>query len=131
MYPSAAEGSSLSSQSPQAPGGPGHEIKDPSSPDSKSQPSPRIKGSNREKSAQETSNLCNVVARQVPDQKMDFEMQAQEKTCLGTSLIWMLSKDLLDTHGTLFTVTWQPGWERGLGENGFMIMYHNVPLLFT
>ena len=26
---------------------------------------------------------------------------------------------------------WQPGWERSLGENGYMYMYSWVPLLFT
>ena len=27
------------------------------------------------------------------------------------------------THGTLFNVMWQPGWEGSLGENGYMYMY--------
>ena len=26
-------------------------------------------------------------------------------------------------HGTLFNVTWQPGWEGSLGENGYICMY--------
>ena len=26
-------------------------------------------------------------------------------------------------HGTLLNVTCQPGWEGGLGENGYMYMY--------
>ena len=26
-------------------------------------------------------------------------------------------------HGTLPNVMWQPGWERSLGENGYMYMY--------
>ena len=25
-------------------------------------------------------------------------------------------------HGTLLNVMWQPGWEGGLGENGYMFM---------
>ena len=32
---------------------------------------------------------------------------------------------------TLLNVMWQPGWEWGLGENGYMRMYSRVPLLFT
>ena len=33
-------------------------------------------------------------------------------------------KDLLYTaHETLPNVMWQPGWEGGLGENGYMHMY--------
>ena len=38
-----------------------------------------------------------MAARQVPDQKMDFEMQAQEKTCLRNIPPWITNKDLLDT----------------------------------
>ena len=26
-------------------------------------------------------------------------------------------------QGTLLNVMWQPGWEQGLGENGYMYMY--------
>ena len=26
-------------------------------------------------------------------------------------------------HGTLLYVMWQPGWERSLGENGYMYIY--------
>ena len=33
--------------------------------------------------------------------------------------------------GTLLNVMWQPGWERGLGENGHMNTYVRVPLLST
>ena len=33
-------------------------------------------------------------------------------------------------HGTLLNVMCQPGWERGLGENGYMYMYGWVPSLF-
>ena len=34
-------------------------------------------------------------------------------------------------HGTLLNVMCQPGWERGLGENGYMYIYVAVPSLFT
>ena len=33
-------------------------------------------------------------------------------------------------HGTLFSVMWQPGQERSLGENGCMYMYGWVPFFF-
>ena len=32
----------------------------------------------------------------------------------------MTNKDLLIAQGTLFNVTWQPGWKGSLGENGYM-----------
>ena len=35
-------------------------------------------------------------------------------------LKWMINKDLLCSSGTLLNVMWQPGWEEGLGENGYM-----------
>ena len=35
-------------------------------------------------------------------------------------LTWIMNKDLLYTQGTLLSVMWQPGWERGFGENGHM-----------
>jgi len=38
-------------------------------------------------------------------------------------LTWRTSKDLLDSTGTLLNVTWQPGWEGSLGENGYVFMY--------
>ena len=31
----------------------------------------------------------------------------------------------------LVSIIWQPGWEEGLGENGYMYMYGWVPSLFT
>ena len=34
-------------------------------------------------------------------------------------------------HGTQFNVIYQPGWEEGLGQKGFMYMYGWVPSLFT
>ena len=34
-------------------------------------------------------------------------------------------------HGTLLSVTWQPGWEGSLGEDGYMSVYGWVPSLFT
>ena len=33
-------------------------------------------------------------------------------------LKWITNKDLLYGNGTLLNEMWQPGWERGLGENG-------------
>ena len=35
-------------------------------------------------------------------------------------LKWITSKDYCIAHGTLLNVTWQPGWEGRLGENGYM-----------
>ena len=37
----------------------------------------------------------------------------------------------LIAHGTLLKVMCQPGWERALGENGYMYMYGWVPFLYT
>ena len=37
---------------------------------------------------------------------------------------WITNRVLLYTaQGTLLSVTWQPGWEGSLGENGCMYMY--------
>ena len=33
-------------------------------------------------------------------------------------------------HGTLLNVTWQPGWEGSLEENGYMYTYGWIPLLW-
>ena len=33
-------------------------------------------------------------------------------------------------QGPLLIVMWQPGWEGGLGENGYMYVYSWVPLLY-
>ena len=41
-------------------------------------------------------------------------------------LKWITSKDLLYSIGALLRVTWQPGWEGSLGENGYIPF-----LLFT
>ena len=38
-------------------------------------------------------------------------------------LKWITSKDPLVAQGTLLNVTWQPGWEGSLGENGYMCRY--------
>ena len=35
-------------------------------------------------------------------------------------LKWITNKDLRLAQGTLLNVVWQPGWERSLGENGYM-----------
>ena len=34
--------------------------------------------------------------------------------------VWITNKDLCIAHGTLLNVMWQPGWDRSLGENGYM-----------
>ena len=36
---------------------------------------------------------------------------------------WVSNKDHCTTQGTLLNIMWQPGWERSLGENGYMHMY--------
>ena len=39
-------------------------------------------------------------------------------------LKWVSNNGLLYTaHGTLPSVTWQPGWEGSLEENGYMCIY--------
>ena len=47
----------------------------------------------------------------------------------------LLSKVYTRTHcraqATLLNAVWQPGWERSLGENGYMDVYGWVPSLFT
>ena len=43
--------------------------------------------------------------------------------CTLLYLKWITNKDLLYTQGTLLSVMWQPGGERGLGESGYMYMY--------
>ena len=34
----------------------------------------------------------------------------------------VMNKTYSIAHGTLLNVMWQPGWERGLGENWYMYM---------
>ena len=34
-------------------------------------------------------------------------------------LKWITNKDLLYSTGNSLNVMWQPGWEGGLGENGY------------
>ena len=34
-----------------------------------------------------------------------------------------INEDVQVEHGTLLNVTWQPGWEGSLGENGYMCIY--------
>ena len=36
---------------------------------------------------------------------------------------WITSKNDYIAHGTLLSILWHPGWERGLEENGYMYMY--------
>ena len=43
-------------------------------------------------------------------------------------LKWITNKDLLvlgtkEAYGTLLSVMWQPGWEGGWGQNGYMYTY--------
>ena len=33
------------------------------------------------------------------------------------------NKDVVYSKGNLLSITWQPGWERSLGEFGYMYMY--------
>ena len=33
------------------------------------------------------------------------------------------NRDEMETRSFLLSVTWQPGWEGSLGENGYMYMY--------
>ena len=46
-------------------------------------------------------------------------------------LKWITHKDPRIAQGTLLNVSWQPGWEGSLGENGYMCIYIIgwVPLL--
>ena len=49
-------------------------------------------------------------------------------------LKWMTSKVLLYSRrnsAQLLSIMWQPGWEEGLGEDGYMYMFGWVPLLST
>ena len=46
-------------------------------------------------------------------------------------LKWITNRTYFITYGTLLSVPWQPGWDRCLGENGYIYMYSLVPLLFT
>ena len=43
--------------------------------------------------------------------------------CTLLYLKWITNKDLLYSTGNLFNVMWQPGWERSLGEKGYMFIY--------
>ena len=36
---------------------------------------------------------------------------------------WITNKDLLHSTWNLLNVMCQPGWEQGLGENGYLYMY--------
>ena len=38
-------------------------------------------------------------------------------------LKWIINKDLLIADETLLSAMWQPGWEKSLGENGYIYMY--------
>ena len=33
------------------------------------------------------------------------------------------NKDVVYSKGNLLSITWQPGWERSLGESGYMYLY--------
>ena len=43
----------------------------------------------------------------------------------------VIKRRVLTVHGTLLNVTWQPGWETSLEENGYMYIYGWVPLPST
>ena len=45
-------------------------------------------------------------------------------------LKWITTRTYNIAHGTLLSVMWQPGWDEGLGENGYICMYGQVPSLF-
>ena len=49
---------------------------------------------------------------------------------LSSSSMYINNKQCI-AQGTLLNVMWQPGWEGSLGENGYMYMCGQVPLLFT
>ena len=38
-------------------------------------------------------------------------------------LKWITNRSYCIAQGTLLNVVWQPGWEWGLGENGYMCIY--------
>ena len=46
-------------------------------------------------------------------------------------LKWITKKGLLCSTWNCAQCTWQPGWERSLGENGCTYMYDWVPVPFT
>ena len=46
-------------------------------------------------------------------------------------LKWISNEVLLYSTGNWLNVMWQPGWERSLGENGYMYIQGWVPLLST
>ena len=67
-------------------------------------------------------------------QKETHRLREWTYGCLYTLLFclkWIINKVLCITHGTLFNVICQPGWEGSLGENGYMYMYGWGPLLST
>ena len=35
---------------------------------------------------------------------------------------WITNKNVCIAHGSILSVLCQPGWEEGLGENGYMYM---------
>ena len=60
----------------------------------------------------------SVITLWFPEGRMkgrDTEFGMETLLCLT----WRISKDL---QGTLLHVTWQPGWEGSLGENGYLYM---------
>ena len=39
------------------------------------------------------------------------------------TLLYLTTRTYCIAQGTLLNVTWQPGWEGSLGDNGYMYMY--------
>ena len=38
-------------------------------------------------------------------------------------LEWIINQTCCTAQGTLLHVMWQPGWEEGLGESGYVYMH--------
>ena len=60
------------------------------------------------------------------------ESQGVGDRCVHTAILKMDNQQgPTVSHRKLLNVTWQPGWEGSLQENGYMYIYGWVPLLFT
>ena len=90
-------------------------------------------------------NLKRNDTNELTKQKETHRLRKRIYGCWGEGLVresgkvtytllylkWITNKDLLHSTRTLLGVMCQPGWERGLGENGYMYTYDSVPSLFT
>ena len=72
-----------------------------------------------------------------PQQPWVHFLSLWDSSCFVSKFVYTLlylkcitNKTYCIEHGTLLNVMCQPGWERGLGENGYMYMYGWVPSLF-